>query len=114
MENKGKAQTFLGFAVRAGKYRTGFNSVASIKKAYLIVVCKTASENSVGEAKKIAKKFVYSIGKGYTDEEVELCKYTSDSIDKILVKLKSDMADRVKMYYSLPLLFVSSVILIFL
>ena len=56
MENKGKAQTFLGFAVRAGKYRTGFNSVASIKKAYLIVVCKTASENSVGEAKKIAKK----------------------------------------------------------
>ena len=66
------------------------------------------------ESEKIAKKFVYSIGKGYTDEEVELCKYTSDSIDKILVKLKSDMADRVKMYYSLPLLFVSSVILIFL
>lgn len=57
MENKGRTQTFLGFAVRAGKFRTGFNSVASLKKVYLLVVCRTASENSLGEAKKLAKKF---------------------------------------------------------
>ncbi len=57
MENKGKTQTFLGFAVRAGKYRTGFNSVASLKRVYLLVVCKSASENSLKDAKKLATKF---------------------------------------------------------
>lgn len=57
MENKGKTQTFLGFAIRAGKYRTGFNSVASLKRIYLLVVCKTVSENSLNEAKKLATKY---------------------------------------------------------
>ena len=57
MESKGKTQTFLGFAVRAGKYRAGFNSVQTLKRAELLVICKTASENSLKEAKKLAAKF---------------------------------------------------------
>lgn len=57
MENKTKAETFIGFAVRSGKFRTGMNSVQTLKKAFLMIVCKSASENSLKEAKKTAAKF---------------------------------------------------------
>ncbi len=56
MEKKTKAETFVGFVVRAGKYRVGLNSVASLKSAFLIIACHTASENSIKEAKSLAKK----------------------------------------------------------
>lgn len=72
MENKGKTQTFLGFAVRANKYRTGFNSVASLKRVYLLVVCKTASENSLNEAKKLATKFHCPLIQTETDRLEEI------------------------------------------
>ena len=56
MEKKTKAETFVGFIVRSGKYRVGLNSVASLKSAFLIIVCHTASENSKKEAKSLANK----------------------------------------------------------
>ena len=57
MENKSKAETFIGFAVRAGKFRSGANTLSTLKKAYLILVCKTASENTVKLAEKYAEKY---------------------------------------------------------
>ena len=57
MENKSKAETFIGFAVRAGKFRSGANTLSTLKKAYLILVCNTASENTVKLAKKYAEKY---------------------------------------------------------
>ena len=57
METKTKAQTFIGFAMRAGKFRIGANAVATLKKASLIIVCHTASLNTKKEAEKLAKKF---------------------------------------------------------
>ena len=57
MENKSKAETFIGFAVRAGKFRSGANTLSTLKKAYLILVCKTASENTVKLAQKYAEKY---------------------------------------------------------
>ena len=57
MENKGKAQTFIGFAIRTGKFKIGFNAVMTLKKADLIIVCKTASENSKKQAEKLARRF---------------------------------------------------------
>ncbi len=56
MENKGKAETYIGFAIRAGKFRTGMNSVQTLKRANLVIICKTASENAVKEGVKTAKK----------------------------------------------------------
>lgn len=56
MEIKSKAETFIGFAMRTGKYRIGLNAVATLKKASLMIVCKTASENTVKSAEKLAKK----------------------------------------------------------
>ncbi len=56
MENKGKAETFLGFAIRAGKFRIGANSLETLKRADLVIVCKTASDNTKKHAEKLAKK----------------------------------------------------------
>ena len=57
MEKKTKAQTFMGFILRSNKYRVGTNSVASLKKANLIIVCHTAAENTKKECISISKKF---------------------------------------------------------
>lgn len=52
MEAKSKVRTFIGFAVKARKLVTGADSVARLKRAYLVLVCDSASEN----AKKLAEK----------------------------------------------------------
>lgn len=57
MTEKSKSATFIGFAVRSGKFRIGGNSLSTIKGASLIIVCKTAAENTVKLAKKYAGKF---------------------------------------------------------
>lgn len=57
MENKSKAETFIGFAIRARKHKIGLNAVATLKKANLIIVCHTASENTVNDARKLKNKF---------------------------------------------------------
>lgn len=57
MEQKSKAETFVGFAIRSGKYRIGTNAAQTLKHAALIIVCGTAAENTKKEADKLAKKF---------------------------------------------------------
>ncbi len=57
MENKSKAETFIGFAVRAGKMRTGLNTLSTLKRAYLIIVCHTAAEATIESAVKYAEKY---------------------------------------------------------
>ncbi len=57
MENKSKAETFIGFAMRARKYRIGVNAVGTLKKVNLILICHTASENTVKDALKLASRF---------------------------------------------------------
>lgn len=54
--NKSKAETFIGFVLRTGKFRIGLNAAATLKKAKLVIVCKTASDNTKKEADKLAKK----------------------------------------------------------
>ena len=57
MESKSKAETFIGFAVRAGKFRSGANTLATLKKAYLVIVCESAAENTVKAALKYGAKY---------------------------------------------------------
>ena len=54
---KSKGETFVGFAMRAKKCKTGANACNTLKRANAVIVCKTASENTVADAKKLAKKF---------------------------------------------------------
>ena len=57
METKSKAETFIGFAMRTGKYRIGANAVQTLKRANLMIVCSSASDNTKKEADKLARKF---------------------------------------------------------
>ncbi len=52
-----KAITFIGFSVRARKCKIGVNAVATLKRAEVVIVCKSASLNTVADAKKLAKRF---------------------------------------------------------
>lgn len=53
---KSKGETYIGFCVRARKCKIGMNAVKTLKKAELLVVSNTASENTVSEGKKTARK----------------------------------------------------------
>ena len=57
MENKSKANTFIGFAIRARKFRIGMNAVQTLKSINLLIVCNSASENTKAEALKVANKY---------------------------------------------------------
>ena len=57
MEKKNKAITLIGFAIKAGKCRIGTNAIATLKRVYLIIVCKSASDNTKKQAKDYGVKF---------------------------------------------------------
>lgn len=55
---RSKAESYIGFCIRAGKLTCGFNAVAAQKKeVYLLLLCDTASENARREAEALRKKF---------------------------------------------------------
>ena len=56
METKSKVQTFIGFAIRARKYKIGFNACTTLKGANLIVICRSASENTIKQTLKLARR----------------------------------------------------------
>ena len=55
MDNN-KINTFMGFVIRTGRYRICVNAVATLKKAELMIVCHTASENTKKDAEKLARR----------------------------------------------------------
>ena len=57
MENKTKAETLIGFCIKAGKCKIGTNAILTLKRAYLIIVCESASENAKKVAISYGKKF---------------------------------------------------------
>ena len=57
MEAKSKVETFIGFTLRSGKCRLGVNAIKTLKKVELLLLCSTASENTVKDAVKLAKRF---------------------------------------------------------
>ncbi len=55
---KSKAESYIGFCIKAGKLTCGFNAVESLKKGvYLLLLCDTASENGKKSAEKLRKRF---------------------------------------------------------
>jgi len=57
LDNKSKAETYIGFVIRTGKFRIGANASATLKRAELMIVCSSASDNTKKEAEKLARKF---------------------------------------------------------
>ena len=56
MANRSKIETFIGFAIRARAFVSGSNSIATVKKAYLLLLCESASDNTKKLAQKYCKK----------------------------------------------------------
>ena len=65
-----------------------------------------------GEEYILIKQFSDSIGKGYKDEEVSLCKYTHHKLTECEEKLSSALKDKEKLYRTIPIMLALSVILI--
>ena len=57
MENKSKAATFIGFAIRKGSYKIGVNAIYTLKKANLLILCKSAGKDTTKQALKLSKRF---------------------------------------------------------
>ena len=54
---KNKVVTFIGFAVRARKVKCGVNAIKTLKGSVpVIVICKSASENTFNDVISVAKK----------------------------------------------------------
>lgn len=57
MKTQSKSMTYLGFAIKAGKLRTGINAIKTLRdRANLVVLSRDGEKNAVKEAKKIAAK----------------------------------------------------------
>ena len=75
-----KTLTFIGFAIKARKVRAGVNAVKTLKGGVdVLILCETASQNTLDEAIKLSKKFnaPLVISKTYKVEEIvkkEHCK----------------------------------------
>lgn len=54
---RSKAESYLGFAHRAGKLAFGWESVRSLKNCSLLLIDPTAGETSKERAEKLQKRF---------------------------------------------------------
>lgn len=55
---KSKPLSYIGFALRARKVRSGVNAISTLKgNVYVLIICKSASENTFDDAIKLSKKF---------------------------------------------------------
>ena len=55
---KTKAFTFIGFAIKARKVKMGVNAVKTLKRAELLIVCSTATENTLKESVSLSKRLL--------------------------------------------------------
>ena len=94
MENKTKAQTFVGFVVRSRKYKIGFNACATMKKADLMIICKTASENSKKEGLSLSKKLKCEL---ISFNNENLCDLVHRENAKIMAISDKALANAIKM-----------------
>ncbi len=55
---RSKAESYIGFCIKAGKLTCGFNAVEQQKKdVFLLLLCHTATENAQKSALKLKNRF---------------------------------------------------------
>ncbi len=93
MQTKSKLETFIGFIIRSKKYKIGGNAINTLKKANMIIVCESASENTVELAKKFGKRFNCEV---YKTVEKPLQEYTFIENGKIMAVTDKTLAKAVR------------------
>ncbi|MBR4204160.1 MAG: stage III sporulation protein AB [Clostridia bacterium] len=66
------------------------------------------------EVKRLLSDFGSSLGRGFADEELALCRYTEAKLSEALAALEKAAPDREKLWRSIPALLALSVILLML
>ena len=92
METKSKAETFIGFSVRAGKCRFGAGTIETLKRAKIIICCETAAHSSRQIAAKLARKFNCPL---YVTQGITLEKLAHKENSKILAITDAGLAQAV-------------------
>ncbi len=90
---KTKSETFVGFCIRARKCKIGANAVQTLKRAKLIIVCDSASENTKKDGAKFSERFhcPMLIAKGITldklthKENAKIMAVTDDALSKAIL-----------------------------
>ncbi len=97
MTNRSKVETFIGFAIRSRSLYTGSNTIATLRKAYLVIVCDSAAEGTKKTALSYANKFKcpLMISKLLLEDIVlkENCKIvaiTDENLAKAIIDNKND------------------------
>ena len=88
-----KLATFIGFAIKSRKCRTGMNAIQTLKSVKLMLVCKSASENTKRQAIKVASKYNCPI---YSTTNYELSEYVYKPNVKVLAVTDWALAKAVK------------------
>ena len=90
---KSKAFTFIGFAIKARKVKMGVNAVATLKRAEILIVCHTASENTVKDAVSLAKRLGAKL---YTLNEVNLSDVTFKDNCKLIAITDKALSEAIR------------------
>ncbi len=64
------------------------------------------------EARSLLDEFFLSVGKGYVDDELRLCEYTSKRLCAVLDSVRISAKDKERIYKTIPLMLAASVVLI--
>lgn len=62
--------------------------------------------------REVLLQYGKTVGQGYKEEELRLCRYTCEQLNRLLIKQKEDLHTRNKMYRTLPFLLVLSIVLL--
>lgn len=90
MKTLSKPLTYLCFALKANKLRTGINAINTLKGGvYLVILSKDGEKNAVKEAKKIAAKFNCPI---VQTQSVTLAEFTGKENCKVAAVTEENLA----------------------
>jgi ribosomal protein L30E len=92
LEKKTKLETFIGFSIKSGKYKIGGNACKTLKKASLMIVCESISENSKKDAISLSKKLGCKI---YRTVGVSLESLTKRENAKVMAITDVNLSDAV-------------------
>jgi hypothetical protein len=89
---KSRSETFVGFAIKSGKCKIGTGAVETLRRAELVIVCNTASENTKKQAKKLANRLNAKL---YTTVNKTLSQITFKENSKMMAILDLALANAI-------------------
>ena len=94
---KNKVLTYIGFAKKSGNLRTGVNAISTLKNAYVLIICQSASQNTKKDATKLSVKLScpliqskLSVEEITGKENCKLIAITDENLASAIMQYKDD------------------------